>query len=74
MSHSARVAANTAIDTAMATIVSNIPSWITVNGGNASIMVRSLVATLAAADPTLGRYIERHFGVPCLTWRKSKQP
>jgi hypothetical protein len=70
MAHAQRIPINSTVDTAMATVVGQIPSWVS-NGGSASVFVRSINAALAAADPTFARYVQRHLGSSLLAGVKT---
>lgn len=65
-----RATQNANIDAAMATVVANVPTWVA-NGGKASNFVRSILATLAATDPGMARWIERRVGSSLLVGVKT---
>ena len=57
----ARATADGNIDTAMATIQTNLTTYMA-NGGSAGLFVKWVNSQLATTDPAVARYIHRRFG------------
>lgn len=62
----ARATANGNIDTAMATIKTNLATYLA-NGGSAGLFVRWMLSQTATVDPALARVVARNYGSSRIT-------